>query len=44
MERRHSLPKPSVMSSSGVSVPRTEIITDLRWCRTTTKYILPVIL
>jgi glutathione synthase/RimK-type ligase-like ATP-grasp enzyme len=38
LERRHSLPKPSVMRSSGVSVPRTEITTDLRWRRTTTKY------
>jgi hypothetical protein len=44
LERRHSLPKPSVMRSSGVSVPRTEIITDLRWCRTTTKYSLLAIL
>jgi len=37
-ERQHSLHNPSVIRSSGVSVPRTAITTDCRWCRTTTKY------
>lgn len=37
-ERRHSLPKPSVIRSSGVSVPRTAITTDFRWCKTKIKY------
>lgn len=34
----HSLHSPSVMRSSGVSVPRTVITTVLWWCRATTKY------
>lgn len=36
--RTHSLHNTSVRRSSGVSVPRTAITTDLEWCKTTIKY------
>lgn len=36
--RQHSLPKLSVMRSSGVSVPLTAITTDFTLCKTTIKY------
>lgn len=36
--RQHSLPKPSVMRSSGVSVPLTAITTEFTLCKTTIKY------
>lgn len=37
MVREHSLHKPSVIKSSGVSVPRTAMTTVFRSCKTTTK-------
>jgi hypothetical protein len=37
MVREHSLHKPSVITSSGVSVPRIAMTTVLKLCKTTTK-------